>query len=81
MSCDHVEPGVTLVRANVEFVDGTPMGVLISTEVYIANSICVFACVFFIARELCADVNLVCARARVRARVCVCVCVLCMCAA
>ena len=54
MSCDHVEPGVTPLRANAEFVDGTPMGVLISIEVYIANSICFFACVFFTARELCA---------------------------
>ena len=72
------------VRANVVFVDGTPMGVLISIEVYIANSICVFACVFLTARD-CVQTSILNARVRERVRehVCVCVsaCVLCMCAA
>lgn len=86
MSCDQVEPGVTLVRANVGFVDGTPMGVLISTEVYIANSICFFACVFFTARD-CVQTSILNARVRervrerVRACVRACVFLLCMCAA
>jgi len=75
MSCDHVEPGVTPLRANVEFVDGTPMGVLISIEVYIANSICVFACVFLttpgiVCRRQSCMCACACACACVRVRVC-----------
>ena len=78
MSCDHVEPGVTPLRANVEFVDGTPMGVLISIEVYIANSICFFACVFFTARD-CVQTSILYVRVRVCVRVCACACVFCAC--
>ena len=54
------------------------MGVLVSTEVYIANYIWFFACVFFTARD-CVQTSILYVRVRVRVRVCVCVCVCVLC--
>ena len=44
------------------------MSVLILTEVYIANSICFFACVFFTARD-CVQTSILYVRVHVRVRV------------